>query len=91
MRCRACVGGAGVAQAWTEGQRIERYMASNDPDFEKKAADLIGLYTGRERGRVGNSTRLACSTMPSTNRTSILSRTGGSAACWRSSEHLADG
>jgi len=24
--------------------RIERYMASNDPDFEKKAADVIGLY-----------------------------------------------
>jgi hypothetical protein len=24
--------------------RIERYMASNDPDFEKKAADIIGLY-----------------------------------------------
>ena len=23
---------------------IERYMASNDPDFEKKAADIIGLY-----------------------------------------------
>lgn len=24
--------------------RIERYMASNDPDFETKAADIIGLY-----------------------------------------------
>lgn len=24
--------------------RIERYMASNDPDFETKAADVIGLY-----------------------------------------------
>jgi transposase len=24
--------------------RLERYMASNDPDFEKKAADIIGLY-----------------------------------------------
>ena len=24
--------------------RIERYRASNDPDFEKKAADIIGLY-----------------------------------------------
>jgi len=23
---------------------IERYMASNDPDFEKKAADIICLY-----------------------------------------------
>jgi len=24
--------------------RLERYMASNDPDFERKAADVIGLY-----------------------------------------------
>src|SRR5947209_12522544 len=24
--------------------RLERYMASNDPQFEQKAADLIGLY-----------------------------------------------
>ena len=23
---------------------MERYMASNDPDFERKAADFIGLY-----------------------------------------------
>jgi transposase len=24
--------------------RLQRYMASNDPDFERKAADVIGLY-----------------------------------------------
>ena len=24
--------------------RLERYMASNDPDFERKAADILGLY-----------------------------------------------
>jgi transposase len=24
--------------------RLERYMASDDPDFEKKAADILGLY-----------------------------------------------
>jgi transposase len=24
--------------------RLERYMASNDPDFERKTADIIGLY-----------------------------------------------
>jgi transposase len=24
--------------------RLERYLASNDPDFERKAADVIGLY-----------------------------------------------
>src|SRR5256886_8837788 len=37
-----------VARVWRKHglkpQRIERYMASNDPDFEKKAADVIGLY-----------------------------------------------
>src|SRR5246500_1309199 len=37
-----------VARVWRKHglkpQRIERYMASNDPDFEKKAADIIGLY-----------------------------------------------
>jgi transposase len=37
-----------VARVWRKHglrpHRIERYMASNDPDFEKKAADIIGLY-----------------------------------------------
>lgn len=37
-----------VATAWKRANlklhRIERYMASNDPDFENKAADVIGLY-----------------------------------------------
>src|ERR1035438_2563658 len=37
-----------VARVWRKHglkpHRIERYMASNDPDFEKKAADVIGLY-----------------------------------------------
>jgi transposase len=37
-----------VATAWKRANlkihRIERYMVSNDPDFEKKAADVIGLY-----------------------------------------------
>src|SRR5918994_317810 len=37
-----------VAKAWQRAglqpHRIERYMASNDPDFETKAADVIGLY-----------------------------------------------
>ena len=28
----------------TQPHRLERYMASNDPDFETKAADIIGLY-----------------------------------------------
>lgn len=37
-----------VARVWARAglqpHRVERYMASNDPDFEIKAADIIGLY-----------------------------------------------
>jgi transposase len=37
-----------VAKAWRRAglqpHRFERYMASDDPDFEPKAADVIGLY-----------------------------------------------
>ncbi len=37
-----------VARTWKkhglQPHRMERYMASNDPDFERKAADVIGLY-----------------------------------------------
>lgn len=37
-----------IARVWRKHglrpHRIERYMASNDPDFENKAAQIIGLY-----------------------------------------------
>lgn len=33
-----------LAQARLQPHRVERYMASNDPRFEEKAADIIGLY-----------------------------------------------
>jgi transposase len=37
-----------VARVWgkhgLKPQRLDRYMATNDPDFEQKAADIIGLY-----------------------------------------------
>src|SRR5215475_10843378 len=37
-----------VARVWQRAglrpHRLERYMASNDPDFEIRAADIIGLY-----------------------------------------------
>ena len=37
-----------VARTWQRANlkphRMERYMVSNDPDFEAKAADIIGLY-----------------------------------------------
>ena len=37
-----------VHRVWQEAglkpHRLERYMASSDPDFERKAADVIGLY-----------------------------------------------
>jgi transposase len=32
------------AQARLKPHRLERYMASDDPQFEEKAADIIGLY-----------------------------------------------
>jgi transposase len=37
-----------VARVWKRARlqphRIERYLMSNDPDFERKAAEVIGLY-----------------------------------------------
>ena len=37
-----------VARVWAKAglqpHRVRSYMASDDPDFEKKAADIIGLY-----------------------------------------------
>src|ERR1700674_2818525 len=37
-----------VARVWRRAglkpHRLERYMASDDPDFETKAADIIGIY-----------------------------------------------
>jgi transposase len=33
-----------LTQADVRPHRLERYMASDDPDFETKAADVIGLY-----------------------------------------------
>jgi transposase len=33
-----------LAQAKLQPHRLDRYMASNDPCFEQKAADVIGLY-----------------------------------------------
>src|SRR5262249_503671 len=37
-----------IARVWQRAglkpHRMERYMASDDPDFETKAADCIGLY-----------------------------------------------
>ncbi|MBI3665784.1 MAG: IS630 family transposase, partial [Acidobacteria bacterium] len=51
--CRKMARGTGVSAAtvhriWRKAKwrphRLERYMASPDPDFERKAADIIGLY-----------------------------------------------
>src|SRR5712672_3630065 len=40
--------GSPGARVWRRAglkpHRLERYMASDDPDFERKAADVIGLY-----------------------------------------------
>lgn len=44
-----------VARVWARAglkpHRIERYMASDDPDFEAKAADIIALYVNRRSTR----------------------------------------
>ena len=51
--CRKLAGELGVSkstvqrilsQARVKPHRLERYMASRDPDFEAKATDIIGLY-----------------------------------------------
>jgi transposase len=36
-------------QAGLKPHRLKRYMASDDPDFERKAADIIGLYLNPPR------------------------------------------
>jgi len=42
-----------VARVWAKHglkpQRLDRYMATNDPDFEKQAADILGLYLNPAR------------------------------------------
>ncbi len=51
--CRKLAAALGVSKdavhrVWKEAglkpHRLERYMASDDPEFETKAADIIGLY-----------------------------------------------
>lgn len=51
--CRKLAAALGISKdavhrVWQEAglkpHRLERYMASNDPNFEAKAADIIGLY-----------------------------------------------
>src|ERR1700683_2899742 len=36
-------------EAGLKPHRLERYMASDDPGFERKAADVIGLYLNPPR------------------------------------------
>ena len=49
----AGVGKSTVHRVWKEAglkpHRLERYMASDDPEFESKAADIIGLYLNPPR------------------------------------------
>ena len=56
--CRKLAAALGVSKdavhrTWKEAglkpHRLERYMASDDPDFETKAADIIGLYLNPPR------------------------------------------
>ena len=56
--CRKLAAALGISKdavhrSWREAglkpHRLERYMASDDPDFECKAADIIGLYLNPPR------------------------------------------
>jgi transposase len=56
--CRKLAAALGVSKdvvhrTWNEAglkpHRLERYMTSDDPDFESKAADIIGLYMNPPR------------------------------------------
>ena len=56
--CRKLAAALGISKdavyrTWKEAglkpHRLERYMASDDPDFESKAADIIGLYMNPPR------------------------------------------
>ena len=56
--CRKMAAALGVSKdtvhrTWKEAglkpHRLERYMAGDDPDFESKAADIIGLYLNPSR------------------------------------------
>lgn len=56
--CRKLAAALGVSKdavhrTWKEAglkpHRLQRYMASDDPDFESKAADIIGLYLNPPR------------------------------------------
>jgi hypothetical protein len=46
-----------VARVWSEHgrqpHRLEHYMACEDPDFDAKAADIIGLYLDPPGARGG--------------------------------------
>lgn len=48
LELRGVISHNAVAQIWRahglKPHRLEGYMASNDPQFEQKAADIIGLY-----------------------------------------------
>ena len=48
-----------VARVWAKHalkpHRLERYMASDDPDFERKAADVIGLYLNPPQHAAGSA------------------------------------
>jgi hypothetical protein len=37
-------GASGLERSRSQPHRLERYLASDDPEFESKAADIIGLY-----------------------------------------------
>jgi hypothetical protein len=43
-RCQQRCSASRLEGAGLKPNRLERYMASDDPEFETKAADFLGLY-----------------------------------------------
>jgi hypothetical protein len=37
-------GASSLERSWPKPHRLERYLASDDPEFESKAAEILGLY-----------------------------------------------
>jgi hypothetical protein len=64
------IGQSSMSRVWRhfgiQPQRVRRYMASDDPEFEERAADIIGLYL--------EASGQCCSLFASTLRSGIQAR-----------------
>jgi hypothetical protein len=65
----------GIAAIARPPRRLERYVASNDPDFEAKAADVIGAPRRKRQHRQGTIERLDGRLFVETEYDRVLGRT----------------